>query len=77
MGKQAKAKTNTVTRTVNCPHTGKVLTFPGTKAGRNRMMRAPDDPARSHDGPRFKSNPKRFKNGKKICKEGYRDNPHT
>lgn len=53
-------------REVLSPHTGEYKKINGTKAGKSRMLRSYNDPDRNHDGPTFRSNPKRFANKKKL-----------
>lgn len=53
-------KERTEGRVVKSPHTGEVKTIAGTKAGKKRVLRAPTDPDRNHDGKTFRSNSKRF-----------------
>lgn len=65
MGKQAKKQQTSGQRTVTEPD-GTTKVIQGTKAGRKRGVRQYGDPARTHDGPKFRSNPKRFDRGKKI-----------
>jgi len=49
------------------PHTGEIRHMEGTRTGGKKQLLSYGHPDRTHDGPKFRSNPKRFdKNGKKL-----------
>jgi hypothetical protein len=74
-------------RYAESPHTGETKSMVGTKAGKSRVMRHPSDPDRTHDGPKWRSNKKRFDDKKRKLgildpatqekKTGTKENPYN